>query len=53
MALDCFNIVSMLYRNRDARNDQAHEMETTTRQKEIKFLNQLELIDFFERKIMQ
>ena len=53
LAMDCFNLVSMLYTNRDARNDQAHEMETTTRQKEIKFLNQLELIDFFEIKIMQ
>ena len=50
LEMESLNLVSMLYSNRDMRNDDAHDMEMTPRQKEIRFQVETELIEFFERR---
>jgi tetratricopeptide (TPR) repeat protein len=51
LEMDNLNLVSMLYSDRDMRNDNAHDQEITPRQKEIRFQVEMELIEFFERKL--
>ena len=50
LEMENLNLVSMLYSNRDMRNNDAHDMEMTPRQKEIRFQVETELIEFFERR---
>ena len=51
LEMDNLNLVSMLYSDRDMRNDKAHDQEITLRQKEIRFQVEMELIEFFERRL--
>jgi tetratricopeptide (TPR) repeat protein len=51
LGMEVFNLVSMLYAVRDARNNVAHDQEMNANQKEIKFRNEIELIEFFENKL--
>ena len=50
---DSVNLINALYKIKEMRNLKAHDMEMTPNQKEIRFRNEVELIEFFERKIMQ